>query len=147
MSTDARIESLRKLAEGEASPPENVPVPPGTPPKPLFSQRLTGIDLIGNLALVGDGVRFVSAPLTAKEIKAISKIGHQAYRRAMSEHLDSVEAAVGAKRKGKKRGRPKGSKNASATPTNGEAPRKRGRPKKNRTVTYEPPSAPAPEAS
>lgn len=147
--SDPRLESLRALAEPTA------PATPAAaaPSKPKGPQRLTGIDLTDGTAIVGNGETYIGAPLTAKEVKAISKIGHRAYRRAMLAHLDSVEAVVPGKGKrgrpkGKKRGRPAGSKNKPSATANGEAPRRRGRPPKVKTANQiAPPTMPVPPSA
>jgi hypothetical protein len=137
MSDDARLaaieNAIQKLSGSEKGVLTDTPTP--------GPQRLTGIDLDAAVAIVGDGVTAIGAPLTAKELKAIVTIGHAAYRRSMLAHLDNVEGSVKVK-KAKRRGRPPGVKNA-APKANGEAPKRRGRPPKNRTVTYETPVAPA----
>lgn len=151
--SDARLESLRALADSAPAAPAAPAA--AAPSRPKGPQRLTGIDLTDGTAIVGNGETYIGAALTAKEVKAISKIGHRAYRRAMLAHLDSVEAAVPSKGKrgrpaksGKKRGRPAGSKNKPSATANGEAPRRRGRPPKVKTANQiAPPTMPVPPST
>lgn len=127
---DERLDRIVATANDQQTAREAVGAPaapvPATPAKPT----LIAVDFAQKSVITSVGF----APLTEKELKAITPIALAAFGRMLDGVLDTVGASV----RFKKRGRPR--KKAAPSPTG----KRRGRPPKVKPVPVEAASVPAP---